>query len=83
MTYKPSKIGQTDLIFNCLVRDRSSSAGLYTQNYRTLRIYHGLWFMPPWLTHRQTCTPTNTQIDSFRPVILLAQPASWVESQCN
>jgi len=42
MTYKPSKIGQTDLIFNCLVRDRSSSAGLYTQNYRTLRIYHGL-----------------------------------------
>ena len=28
-----------------------------------------LWFLPPWLTH------TDTQTDSFWPVILLAQPA--------
>jgi len=30
-----------------------------------------LWFVSPWLTHRHT----GTHINSFWPVILLAQPA--------
>jgi len=65
MTYKPSKLGQTDLVFGLwsqFVR-RSVRAGLQVFSLYIQR----LWFVPPWLTHRQT--------DSFCPIILLAQPA--------
>jgi len=55
MTYKPSKLGQTGLLF-CLRSDwefirRSLHAcmitGLYVSQLR---------FVPPWLTHRHTDT---------------------------
>ena len=60
-SYKPSKLGHTDLVLACYL---SSSVGLIMQHY-SLYVQR-LKFVPAWLTQ---------QTDSFGPVILLAQPA--------
>jgi len=56
MTYKPSKLGQTDLI---LVSDESLSVGLSTQDYKSLHIALNIY-----------ATLVNTQTDSFWLIIL-------------
>jgi len=55
MTYKPNKLGETDLVL-ISVYDKSLSEDLCMQDYKYLRA--AVMFMPPWLTHRQTHTQT-------------------------
>jgi len=62
MTYKPSKLGQTGLVFGLWWKFMS---GCVLVDYQSLRA--AVMTLPPWLSHRHT--------DSFWPVILLAQPA--------
>jgi len=45
--------------------------GLHMQYYKLVSMCSGLWFVPPWLTHRHTDT-----WDSFWLVVLLTQLAS-------
>jgi len=48
MTYKPGKRGQTDLVSGLWSELISRSVHAITSRHR-----QRLWFMPPWLTHRQ------------------------------
>ena len=67
MTYKPSKLGQTDLVFQYV------SA---CKDYKSLRV--AIMICATWLTH--TRTRTYTQTDSVCPVVLCHnRPAS----SCN
>ena len=59
MTYKPSKLGQTNLLFGLW------SEFIIRSVHAWLQVYVRLWFVPTWLTHRQTHRET---------AVLLAQP---------
>jgi len=71
LTYIPSKLGQTALVFRLWSQfiSRSTPAKITTQ------CVQWLWFAPPWLTHRHT----NRQSLSFWLVILLAQLPRWAK----
>jgi len=55
MTYKPSNLGQTDLVLVC---DQSSSVDLCIQDYKSE--YVAVMIVPPWLTDRHTGTRTES-----------------------
>ena len=78
MTYKPSKLGQTYLVF--FVCDQSSSAGRCVHDYKIIR---AAFIVPPWLTHRHTHAHTHTHTHSFWLSILLAEPAELITTELS
>jgi len=63
MTYKPSKLGHTDLFLVC---DQISPVCLCMQDYKALHTPVMIW---------GTLVNTQTHTDSFWKTILLPQPA--------
>ena len=56
MTYKPRKLGRTDLVFGLWSEFISRCV------HASLQVYvYQLWRVPPWLTHRHTQTDRHTE----------------------